>query len=152
MNNKENLINLILENFKDRAGNGVVTKNYGDSTEYEDFHPAIDVAGSKGTDVRSPLDGIVRKIVKNKQNGDNGFGNIVLIEDSEGNKAQVAHLQDVSVKRGDYVSKGSSKVGSMGNSGSAYSPSGQGDGTHLDLRIRNNKNKLIDPTKYIKYV
>jgi murein DD-endopeptidase MepM/ murein hydrolase activator NlpD len=58
-------------------------------------------------------------------------------------------LQGINVQKGQQVSKGQD-VATMGNSGATYSPSGKGDGTHLDYRIVTAFGKYKNPMKYLQ--
>lgn len=130
------------------ASLGNVTTGYGESTKYEKFHPGIDIANKKGTIIPSVTDGKITSVITGKQHGDNGFGNQVVITDSQGNKHQYSHLDKVLAMVGQSVSPGQ-PIASMGDTGSTYSPSGQGTGTHLDYRIVSAYNKYINPYTYL---
>jgi len=128
---------------------GVLTVPYGGQTNYEQFHPAVDIANVKGTPITSPVSGQVLDAVGGKVQGDANFGNTITIQDEQGNKHQFNHLNRLMVKKGQRVEKGA-QIGEMGNSGSAYSPSGQGDGTHLDYRLVSAYGKYKNPMTYVK--
>jgi len=133
---------------------GKVTVPFGASTAYEPFHPGVDIANANGTPTPAPVDGKVTDVVTGKQQVKNpndpndpnkGFGNQVEITDPYGNKHRYSHLKNAYVRVGDTVKKGQ-KIATMGNSGSSYSPSGQGDGTHLDYRLQNAAGKYLNPS------
>ncbi|MFA7662632.1 MAG: peptidoglycan DD-metalloendopeptidase family protein [Patescibacteria group bacterium] len=126
---------------------GKLTTEYGTPTRYEKFHPGIDIANVKGTSIPSVTSGIITKVITGKRHGDKGFGNQVIITDADGNKHQYSHLDTVLAKEGQSVSPGQ-VVATMGDTGSTYSPSGQGTGTHLDYRIVSAYNKYINPYTY----
>lgn len=130
-------------------GLGVLTVPYGGKTAEEAVHPGVDFANDKGTPIPATVDGQVVKAEGGHVQGENNFGNTVEIKDSEGNTHQFHHLQNIGVKPGQQVAKGQ-QVATMGNSGATYSPSGQGDGTHLDYRIVSAYGKYVNPMTYIK--
>lgn len=129
---------------------GKITVPYGGQTAYENFHPAVDIANTKGTPIKAPVSGVVNKVVSGKVNGDAKYGNLVTILDNYGNQHQLGHLDNPVARVGDQVQAGASPIGTMGNSGSAYSQSGQGDGTHLDYRIVSAYNQWKNPSLYIR--
>lgn len=144
------MIGLPINNrFQNLSKLGVITVPFGGQTAFEKFHPAVDVANVKGTRINTPVSGKVIDAVGGKKQGDEGFGNTVTIQDAQGNKHQLNHLNRVLVKKGQKVEEGQTPVGEMGNSGSAYSPSGQGDGTHLDYRIVSAFGKYKNPMIYL---
>jgi murein DD-endopeptidase MepM/ murein hydrolase activator NlpD len=138
----------IVDKYKNLKSLGNVTTPYGGKTNYEQFHPGVDVANEKGTPIPAFVEGTVEKTTTGSQNGDVGFGNTVVIRDPAGSKHQLGHLDQVGVRPGQQVQKGQ-VVGSMGNSGSSYSKSGLGDGTHLDYRIVTAYGKYKNPFTYL---
>jgi murein DD-endopeptidase MepM/ murein hydrolase activator NlpD len=115
-------------------GLGKLTVPYGAKTREEEFHPGLDFANNKGTAIPSMSEGVVTKADGGHVQGENNFGNTLEIKDNEGNTHQYHHLQSIGVRPGQRVANGQ-KVATMGNTGATYSPSGRGDGTHLDYRI-----------------
>jgi murein DD-endopeptidase MepM/ murein hydrolase activator NlpD len=74
--------------------------------------------------------------------GRNGsFGKVVRISHAHGMETIYAHLSDVSVKTGDYVTT-STVIGKMGNSGKSQ-------GMHLHYEIRT-QGKSVDPVPFLK--
>ena len=128
---------------------GTQTTGWGESTRYEKFHPAVDIANKPDTPIPSFIQGTVTSVVTGKKQGDNGYGNYVIVTDAQGNKHRYSHLHQAYVKVGQKVGSGQ-QLGTMGNSGSTYSPSGKGTGTHLDYRIVNAYNKYVNPYTYLK--
>jgi murein DD-endopeptidase MepM/ murein hydrolase activator NlpD len=126
------------------ASLGKVTKSFGQPTAYEASHQGIDIANKKGTLIPAFLSGKVVKASNGHQPGENNFGNSVTIQDRQGNLHSYNHLLKSSVRPGQVVQQGQN-IGSMGDSGSAYSPSG-GDATHLDYRIANVFGQSINPS------
>ena len=129
---------------------GNITTPYGGKTAYEPFHPGVDVANKRGTPVPFFADGVVTEVVKRKKNGDNGFGNSVVVSDNQGNKHRYSHLHNAFVQPGQKVKKGQVSM-QMGDSGSSYSPTG-GDSSHLDYRIVSAYGKYKNPLTYLKNI
>lgn len=130
---------------------GNKTTEFGEPTKYESFHPGIDVANVKGTPIPAFTSGVVAKINTGAKTGDNGFGNQVEIKDNQGNTHQYNHLQNINTRVGQQVKEGQ-QVATMGNTGSVYSPSKKGDGTHLDYRIVDTYNKYINPYTHFEKI
>lgn len=126
---------------------GTLTVDYGGSTRYEKFHPALDIANKMGTPVPAWAGGKVSKVVSGKKQGDPGFGNFVIVTDKDGNKHRYSHLQGSYVNIGDEIKRGR-VIGGMGNTGQTYSISG-GDASHLDFRIRDLWGKYISPYQFV---
>ena len=122
---------------------GTLTVPYGGSTRYEKFHPALDIANKIGTPIPSYSGGTVTDVVRGQVQGSPGYGNYVIIKDSNGNSYRYSHLSRSLVKVGDSITKGS-EIGLMGNTGSTYSLHG-GTGSHLDLRIKDIYGKYVNP-------
>lgn len=127
-----------------------VLKNYGNSITqgFHSNHGGVDIIGSNGgTDyivAHSP--GTVTAAVSGYGNnqGSSGmasYGNYVDITHSNGSKTRYAHLQYVSVSRGNSVSKGQT-IGYMGNSGNSY-------GAHLHFEYYTPGGVRSNPTPYI---
>ncbi len=129
---------------------GKITVPFGGQTKFENFHPGVDIANRIGTPIKAPVSGVVDKVVQGKVNGDAKYGNLVTILDKNGDRHQLGHLNNAVVKKGDRVQEGVTPIGAMGNSGSAYSQSGQGTGSHLDYRIASAYNKWKNPMTYLK--
>lgn len=127
---------------------GVVTTPYGGKTKYERFHGGIDLANKNGTPIPAFAAGQVIGIKKGQVNGDNGYGNSIIIKDKFGNVHRYSHLKDILVKPKEVVPKGKI-IAKMGDTGSSYSPTGS-DSSHLDYRIHDAYKKYIDPTPFVK--
>lgn len=127
---------------------GVVTTPYGGKTKYEKFHQGIDIANKNGTPIPAFEGGQVIGLKQGQVNGDNGFGNSIIIKDKYGKVHRYSHLKDILVKPLENIPK-NKVIGTMGDTGSSYSPGG-GDSSHLDYRIHDAYKKHIDPTKYVK--
>lgn len=129
---------------------GAITTPFGGKTEQENFHPGIDIANSSGTPIRAPVDGIVTKADSGHMDGENSFGNTVELKDASGQTHQFHHLQDILLKQGQQVKKGT-PIATIGKSGAVYSPSG-GDPSNLDYRIVTAYGKYKNPLTYVKYL
>lgn len=129
------------------ASLGSKTVDYGGSTHYESTHPGIDIANKIGTPIKAFAPGVVTEVVTGKKQGDNGFGNYIIVTDAYGGKHRYSHLSQSFVRVGDKVSPGK-PVASMGNTGSTYSESG-GTGSHLDYRIKDAAGRYQNPYQYL---
>lgn len=128
---------------------GVVTAGWGSKTAEESFHPGIDVANAAGTPIPAMAGGTVTQVDGGHAQGENNFGNTLAITDAAGNTHQYHHLQTIGVKPGQVVQPGEA-VATMGNTGATYSPSGKGDGTHLDYRIVSAYGQYKNPLTYLR--
>lgn len=124
---------------------GKITTPYGGQTRNEGFHPGVDVANKNGTPIPNMASGVVTKVITGRKNGDNNFGNQVVVKDRKGNSHMYSHLKDIFVRPGQKVKKGNITM-TMGDTGASYSPSG-GDSSHLDYRIVDAYGKYRDPSK-----
>lgn len=120
---------------------------YGGATKYEKFHPAVDVANNSGTPIPAFSGGTVVKTDLGHKQGENNYGNSVIIQDDQGNKHRYSHLHRAYVSPGQRV-HGGQPIGQMGATGSAYSPSG-GDPSHLDYRVVSAYGKYKNPLPFI---
>jgi len=128
---------------------GAITTEYGDTTRYEKFHPGIDIANKAGTPIPAFVPGVVTSATTGHKHGEKGFGNSVVVTDANGDRHRYSHLQQVYVKIGEPVGSGQ-ELATMGDTGSTYSPSGKGTGTHLDYRIVDAYSKAVNPYSYLK--
>ncbi len=114
--------------------------------EKKDFHLGVDIDGSMGQRLDSPINGKVIKSGDAAKNGEHeSYGNIVMIQDDNGIKHLFAHMNETLVKIGDNITAGT-KIGTIGNSGNVYK--GSSDGSHLHYEVRKN-DKTINPTDYL---
>lgn len=127
---------------------GALTVDYGGSTKYEKFHPALDLAAKMGTPIPAWTGGRVSEVVSGKKQGDPAYGNYIIVTDKDGNKHRYSHLQGSYVNLGDEIQKGR-VIGGMGNTGQTYSVSG-GDSSHLDYRIRDLYGKYVNPYQFVQ--
>jgi murein DD-endopeptidase MepM/ murein hydrolase activator NlpD len=128
---------------------GKITAAFGVPTREEAQHGGVDFANVKGTPIPSFTDGVVTKVDMGHAQGENNFGDTVEVKDAQGNTAQYHHLQKINAKLGQTIKKGQ-QIAQMSNTGATYSPSGQGDGTHLDFRLVNAYNQYMNPMTYVR--
>ncbi len=100
------------------------------------FHHGLDFGGKLGTPIISTADGIVEFSGFNK-----GYGNLVMIHHNFGFKTAYGHmLQNLEVKKGDFVKKGD-VIGYLGNTGISTGP-------HLHYEVKYIKN-VINPKIFL---
>lgn len=126
---------------------GNITTPFGGQTTQESFHPGVDIANAKGTPIPAFAGGKVLATIRGRRPGDNNFGNSVVIQDNQGLTHRYSHLANVNVAPGQEVKNGQN-VGTMGDSGATYSPSG-GDPSNLDYRIMDAYGRFLDPTPFV---
>ena len=100
------------------------------------FHHGVDMAGTWHSPVLPAANG---NVVFAGRNG--SFGKVIRISHSHGMETIYAHLSDISVKTGDYVTT-STVIGKMGNTGKSK-------GMHLHYEIRT-QGKSVDPSPFLK--
>lgn len=99
------------------------------------MHYGMDFTGPVGTDVYSTGDG---KVIKAKYNP-YGYGKEVIIDHGFGYKTLYAHLKDITVEKGNTVTRGQ-VIGTLGNTGRSTGP-------HLHYEVRKN-NRPQNPLYY----
>ena len=110
-------------------------------------HDGVDLKVQQGSDVRTPIQGVVEFA-----GVQSGYGNVVIINHGKVNgkniKTKYAHLSKINVKKGDSIQKG----GNLGLSGGRPGTQGAGKSTgeHLHFEIIENGIPQ-DPMKYIKH-
>ncbi|SKB63932.1 Murein DD-endopeptidase MepM and murein hydrolase activator NlpD, contain LysM domain [Lysinibacillus sp. AC-3] len=128
-----------------KGWSGQITSQYGTRS---DNHRGTDIDGKIGDVLESNINGKVLKAGDATKIGeDKSYGNLVIIQDANNNKHYYAHMNDVSVVKGQQITAGT-KLGTIGNTGTVRSGSG-GDGSHLHYEIRNSSNQTINPSSYI---
>ncbi len=103
------------------------------------FHKGIDLRAKMNTDVYTSAEGVVEYAGYNKKSG---FGKLVVISHNYGFKSYYAHLNKISVKAGDIVSKGQ-QIALSGNTG-------RSNGPHLHYEIRH-VGILVNPINFINW-
>lgn len=95
---------------------GSITTPFGESTNYEKFHPGIDIANKIGTAIPSFSGGTVAEVRTGQRQDPTkpSYGNYVVIVDPQGNKLRYSHLYQTYVKVGQRVNPGV-EIGTMGN-------------------------------------
>lgn len=100
------------------------------------MHEGVDMAGSRGTPILAPADGVVTFAGTMR-----GYGLHVRIRHADGFETRYGHLSRIRVKKGQKVSRGD-RIGDMGNTG-------RSTGTHLHYEVRRN-GKPQDPMTFIR--
>lgn len=100
------------------------------------FHNGIDLAVPVGTQIKSPMPGIVDAVTS----GGDG-GNQIILKHENGYKTGYAHLSKQLVKKGDKIKQGD-VIGLSGNTGKSTGP-------HLHLTLTDPSGAKVDPQKMI---
>ncbi len=115
-------------------GSGYISSGYG--SRWGRFHKGMDFAASAGTPIYASAGG---KVVYSGYNS-GGYGNLVIIEHSDGSQTYYAHCSKLYVNVGDYVEQGEHIAG--------VGTTGDSTGNHLHFEIRINGNP-VNPSKYL---
>jgi len=100
------------------------------------MHKGIDIAANSGVAINAALDGTV-----NYAAWEEGYGNVIKIDDGDGIETTYAHCSVITVKKGEVVKQGV-KIGEVGSTGHSTGP-------HLHFEVRKN-GEPQNPQKYIK--
>ena len=100
----------------------------------KEFHNGIDLAVPVGTQIKSPMTGVVDAVTSV---GDGG--NQIIIKHTNGYKTGYAHLSKQLVKKGDKVKQGDI-IGLSGNTGKSTGP-------HLHFTLTDPSGAKVDPQK-----
>lgn len=122
---------------------GTISSGYGNRTlnGKNEFHRGIDIAMAKGTRLDANISGKVVASGDAKKNGmSSTYGNVVVIQDTNGMKHIYAHLDQAIAKLGDTITAGM-QIGTIGSTGNST-------GNHLHYEINKNGNP-IDPSNYL---
>lgn len=103
------------------------------------LHGGVDLRASMGTEVKATADGVVEYAGKN---AGSGMGNMIKIVHNYGFSTVFAHLSDIDVEIGQYVSQGK-PIGRSGNSGLSEAP-------HLHYEVRYLERRL-DPGSFMDW-
>lgn len=98
-------------------------------------HEGLDFMAPLGAEVLAAADGTVTQVSRSRK----GPGNVVVIEHADGYLTRYAHLQDMTVKRGQKVERGA-VIGHVGMSGGSFAP-------HLHYEVWRDT-LLCDPVNY----
>lgn len=128
-------------------GRNKVTSPYGTRTlnGRQEFHGGIDLVGLDSTDVRCPVDGIVRTsaIITDQSDRTWQWGNYVRVDDAQGRRLFFCHLASRAVQAGQTVKAGD-KLGVMGNTGFSF-----GAHTHFEVRKADGSGQTLSPADYL---
>lgn len=102
------------------------------------WKPGLDIDLKKGDPVQTPVDGT---IVDVKTGHNRGFGSQVKIRDNFGNEIWLSHLDLPKATVGSQVRKGQ-VIGLGGNTGNVI-PLAGGDGSHLDVTMKDPQGRLF---------
>ncbi len=116
-----------------RPYSGVITSRFG--SRWGSVHKGIDVGGSVGDPVLSADEG---KVVFAGWNT-GGYGNLVILDHSNGYQTYYAHMNEILVSDGDVIEKGY-QLGTVGNTGRSTGP-------HLHFEVRKD-GEPQDPQTY----
>jgi Peptidase family M23 len=112
-----------------------VTSPYGALEEFrEHAHNGIDLAMPIGTDILSPINGVVDKIV---DYGGENLGKGIILQTEDGRNVILGHLSDVKVKVGEHINIGQ-HIAESGNTGFSTGP-------HLHLGLKDSAGQFINP-------
>lgn len=100
------------------------------------YHRGLDIITQQGEPVFATADGLVVDASRSRK----GHGNVVEIEHPGGYHTRYAHLMEIAVRRGQTVKRGN-KIGSVGMSGSVFSP-------HLHYEVIKDST-YYDPVNFI---
>ncbi|UTW05380.1 peptidoglycan DD-metalloendopeptidase family protein [Amphritea atlantica] len=103
------------------------------------MHNGIDFKANTGTPVYATADGAVEYAGLHKQSG---FGKLIILQHALGFKTYYAHLSDVKIKSGTFVSKGQ-LIGLSGNTGTSTGP-------HLHYEVRY-LFRPVDPEPFVAW-
>lgn len=117
-----------------------VTSEFGNQhpAHSSDYHTGVDLSMKSGTEIHSPIDGIVEKSV---DMGDKGIGRGIYIKTDEGDTMILGHLTEAKVEVGQEIAKGD-LIAISGNSGNST-------GAHLHIGVENEDGNYIDPDIYL---
>jgi len=99
------------------------------------FHQGVDIVAKQYSKIYSTISGYVSKVVYSKY----GYGNKIIIKNTQGFEVLYAHLSSINIKKGQYVNKGQI-IGMVGSTGMST-------GAHLHYEIRKN-DSLKNPLAY----
>lgn len=116
--------------------NASITSVFGEARTGS-YHKGVDLAKELGEEVNSAFEGEV--IFAGYNNG--GYGNLVIVQHDNDIQTYYAHLNEIKVDVGEYVSA-DSIIGTVGSTGYSTGPH-----LHFELRVGGNP---VNPVSYIK--
>lgn len=112
-------------------------------TGKSEYHNGIDLANKLGTRLDANYSGkVIASGAATKNGYHSSYGNIVVIQDSSGNKHLYAHLEKAIAKIGSYVQAGT-QVGTIGSTGNST-------GAHLHYNVKDAKGNNLDAATFAK--
>ncbi len=99
-------------------------------------HDGLDFMAPLGDEVLAAADGTVSQVTRSRR----GEGNVVVMEHSGGYSTKYAHLQDITVRKGQQVTRGT-VIGHVGMSGLSFAP-------HLHYEVWKDT-VLCDPVNFL---
>lgn len=115
-------------------GAGSISSTYG--ARWGTFHKGMDFAASAGTPIYAAASG---KVIYSGYNS-GGYGNLIIIEHSNGYQTYYAHCSRLYANVGDTVSTGE-RIAGVGSTGDST-------GNHLHFEVRKNGNP-VNPANYL---
>ena len=104
------------------------------SQRYHEYHPAVDIAGPKGTSIKAADSGYVAVVGRS----DTGYGRYLLIDHGNGFQTLYAHFSVIFVEVGQSVGKGQT-IGLCGSTGKSTGPH-----VHFEIKLNGvRRNPLI---------
>jgi murein DD-endopeptidase MepM/ murein hydrolase activator NlpD len=120
---------------------GRVTASFGERMDpfsgEGNFHPGMDIAAPKGTEVRATADGIILRAGR----VESGYGNEILIDHGSGITTKYGHLSQVFVVVGEEVKRGQ-VIGAVGMTGRSTGP-------HLHYEVLVHETP-VNPAKFLR--
>lgn len=126
-------------------GRNRVTQPYTYKPASKTGHGGIDIVGDDNTTVYAVEAGTVTMISKwdgKTKTGTQSYGNLVVVTDNDNCRHYYAHLQSITVSKGQAVSVGT-KIGVMGNTGNSF-----GAHLHYEVRTGQKMDTRVNPANY----
>lgn len=118
-----------------------ITSNFGyrihPISKVRKLHGGVDLVKNHNDPIYAFRNGTVSFAGRNNQ----GFGNLVIVNEPNGYRNFYAHLNSINVKKGQKVTT-NTMIGRQGATGNVT-------GSHLHFEVRNKNNIAVDPIKYI---
>ena len=118
-----------------------ITSNFGyrihPISKVRKLHGGVDLVKNHNDPIYAFRKGTVSFAGRNNQ----GFGNLVIVNEPNGYRNFYAHLNRINVKKGQKVTT-NTMIGRQGATGNVT-------GSHLHFEVRNKNNIAVDPIKYI---